>query len=72
MSTKVLTITTKIDLPDDAFDYAEVVAKCRPLQGVIQAWLTEQAITAAVTHEFVTKRVPKTETPATPALRAGE
>ena len=49
---KTFTITTTIGLPDDEFDYAELVAKCRPLPGVIFDWMNEHKIDGTVTHSF--------------------
>lgn len=50
---KTLTITTTVELPDDEWERAEVVAQCKPLIGVIAEWLVSaKGVKSTLEHSF--------------------
>ena len=60
-----LTITAVVELPDDEWERADVVAKCRPLVGVLNDWLTENKIEgSAVSHSFDGRSAPRAKSKA--------
>lgn len=63
MSSKILTITATIELPENEFDRAGIVANLAALPISMANWLKEHSIVGTITHDFVTKRAPKAATP---------
>jgi hypothetical protein len=62
MSNRILKITTTIELPDDEFARASVVAKVTHFSTTFRQMLQDAGVEGTVTHDFVTKRAPKATT----------